>query len=139
MIEIRPYADSDRDGVARLWREVFPDSPPWNRPEEDIDRKMTVQPDLFLIAVADEEIVGTAMGGFDGHRGWVHLVAVRPSYRRKGIGEALMREVEKGLARIGCTKLNLQVRSTNQEVVAFYRKIGYQVEDRISMAKRLDV
>ncbi len=138
MIEIRPYVDHDRDGVAGLWREVFPDNPPWNRPEEDIDRKLTVQPQLFLVAVADEEVVGTAMGGFDGHRGWVHLVAVRASYRRRGIGEALMKEVEKGLVKIGCTKLNLQVRSTNQEVVTFYRKLGYQVEDRISMAKRLD-
>jgi len=137
MMEIRPYTDSDRDDVARLWREVFPDSPPWNRPEDDIERKRTVQPGLFLVAIDDEELVGTAMGGFDGHRGWVYYVAVRPEHRRKGIGASLMRAVEKGVAGIGCTKLNLQVRSTNREVIEFYRKIGYEIEDRVSMAKRL--
>ena len=77
------------------------------------------------------------MAGYDGHRGWVYYVAVRPGQRRRGIATALMRRAEEGLARIGCPKLNLQVRASNQAVVAFYRKLGYQVEERVSMAKRL--
>ena len=136
-LEIRPYEEEDEKGVVALWREVFPDAPPWNEPREDIRRKLTVQRELFFVAVNEEGLVGTALAGFDGHRGWVHLVAVSPRHRRRGIGAALMKRVERGLVRIGCGKLNLQVRETNREVVAFYEKLGYQVEDRVSMAKRL--
>ncbi|MFV9675660.1 MAG: GNAT family acetyltransferase, partial [Anaerolineales bacterium] len=82
--------------------------------------------------------VGTAMAGFDGHRGWVYYVAVHPDYRRQGIGSALMSEVEAALAHHGCPKLNLQIRSSNAEVQAFYESLGYLIEDRISMGKQLD-
>jgi ribosomal protein S18 acetylase RimI-like enzyme len=64
-------------------------------------------------------------------------VAVNPNLRRCGIGAALMRYVEKGLAEMGCPKLNLQVRAENREVVAFYESLGYNVEERVSMGKRL--
>ena len=136
-VQIRGYAASDETAVARLWREVFPDSSAWNHPETDIRRKLTVQPELFLVATLDTELVGTAMAGFDGHRGWVYYVAVSPRHRRQGIGRALMREVEERLARLGCPKLNLQVRASNEEVVSFYKKLGYRVEERVSMGKRL--
>lgn len=137
MIQIRPYSESDEAAVAELWREVFPDSPSWNHPETDIRRKLSVQRELFLVATLDSEIVGTAMAGYDGHRGWVYYVAVSPRYRRQGIGAALMRHVEQGLASLGCPKLNLQVRASNHEVVSFYEKLGYAAEERISMGKRL--
>ena len=137
LIEIRPYLESDEAAVAELWREVFPDSSAWNHPETDIQRKLSVQRELFLVATIGTELVGTAMAGYDGHRGWVYTVAVRPSHRRQGIGTALMRSVEERLARLGCPKLNLQVRAANQEVVAFYERLGYEVEERISMGRRL--
>lgn len=136
-LEIRPYQEKDKDGVVSLWREVFPDSPPWNIPEEDIERKLRVQRELFFVAEMDEEIIGTAMAGFDGHRGWVYSVAVDKKFRERGIGKALMKRVENGLRAIGCTKLNLQVRSSNTVVVEFYKNLGYNVEDRVSMGKRL--
>jgi ribosomal protein S18 acetylase RimI-like enzyme len=137
VVQIRPYLETDEAAVASLWREVFPDSPPWNQPEADIRRKLAVQRELFFVAVIDEEVIGTAMAGFDGHRGWVHYVAVKPEHRRQGIGGALMERVEQGLGGLGCTKLNLQVRASNDTVVSFYQKLGYEVEDRVSMGKRL--
>ena len=137
MIRIRPYNESDEQAVAHIWREVFPDSSAWNIPEEDIRRKLAIQRDLFLVAEIDGEVVGTAMAGYDGHRGWVYYVTVDPARQRHGIGAALMRQVEIELVKIGCHKLNLQVRSTNQGVVEFYQKLGYEIEDRVSMAKRL--
>lgn len=136
---VRPYRDKDREAVAALWRVVFPDDPPWNVPEEDIDRKLKVQSELFLVAEDSGKIVGSAMGGYDGHRGWVYLVAVSPRHRRKGVGKALMSRVEQELVRMGCPKLNLQVRGTNKEVVEFYKRLGYVVEDRVSMSKRLNI
>jgi ribosomal protein S18 acetylase RimI-like enzyme len=135
---IREFADSDTAAVAALWREVFPDNPAHNRPEDDIKRKLKIQRELFFVAELDSRIVGTTMGGYDGHRGWVYYVAVDPRYRRRGIGEALMRKVEDGLQAIGCRKINLQVREGNEEVVAFYKKLGYHVEPRVSMGKKLE-
>jgi ribosomal protein S18 acetylase RimI-like enzyme len=137
-LEIRSYIESDEKAVAALWRRVFPDSPPWNVPEEDIRRKLSVQRELFLVAIQGSELVGTAMAGYDGHRGWVYYVAVSPEYRRQGIGRALMGWVEESLAQLGCHKLNLQVRALNAQAVSFYRQLGYHVEDRISMSKRLN-
>lgn len=136
-MEIRPYEDTDRESVVTLWLEVFPDSPPWNDPEADIDRKLKVQRELLLVAVVEGDLVGTAMGGYDGHRGWVYSVAVSPQHRRRGIGAALMGRVEQELAALGCHKVNLQVRGSNSDVVAFYKRLGYVVEDRVSMGKRL--
>ena len=138
MTQIRPYSESDEAAVAELWRQVFPGSPSWNHPETDIQRKLSVQRELFLVAALGSEIVGTAMAGYDGHRGWVYYVAVSPRHRRQGIGTALMNNVEQRLASLGCPKLNLQVRASNHEVVSFYENLGYEVEERISMGKRLE-
>ncbi len=77
------------------------------------------------------------MGGYDGHRGWVYAVAVKQEFQRQGIATALMRQLEKKLKELGCPKINLQIRTSNTEVVAFYRKLGYDVEGRVSMGKRL--
>ncbi|KPL19064.1 MAG: acetyltransferase [candidate division Zixibacteria bacterium SM23_81] len=137
-LEIRSYIESDEKAVAVLWRRAFPDSPPWNVPEEDIRRKLSVQRELFLVAMRGSELLGTAMGGYDGHRGWVYYVVVSPEHRRQGIGKALMRRVEKSLAELGCPKLNLQVRASNAQAVSFYKRLGYEVEERISMSKRLE-
>ena len=136
-MEIRPYRENDEEAISGLWRKVFPDAPSWNVPEDDIRRKLAIQRNLFLVACADGRVVGTAMGGYDGHRGWVHLVAVSPSHRRLGVGAALMQRIEEGLEALGCPKLNLQVRSSNEEAVAFYERLGYVVEGRVSMGKRL--
>jgi len=89
------------------------------------------------VAILGEKLVGTTMGGYDGHRGWVYYVAVHPDHRRQGIGGSLLNRVEKDLVEIGCPKLNLQVRSSNHQLVLFYKRLGYEVEERISMAKLL--
>jgi len=136
-MEIRTFIESDRENVTALWRTVFPDSSAWNVPEEDIERKLAVQRESFYVVVVDGKLVGTAMGGYDGHRGWLYYIVVHPQYRRQGIGTALVRRVESGLAEMGCPKVNLQVRATNAAVVDFYRTLGYEVEERVSMGKRL--
>jgi ribosomal protein S18 acetylase RimI-like enzyme len=92
---------------------------------------------LFFVAEEGGEVVGTALAGYDGHRGWVYYVAVEPSRRRRGVGAALMARAEEGLRALGCPKLNLQVRSSNRQAVAFYERLGYAVEERVSMGKLL--
>lgn len=135
---IENYRADHFAGVDALWREVFPDDPPWNRAAVAIPAKLAVQPELLLVAVIDSRVVGTVMGGYDGHRGWIYALAVSPSERRKGIAAALMAEIERRLHAAGCRKVNLQVRASNTPVIGFYEVIGYGVEDRVSMGKRLD-
>lgn len=135
---VTSYAAKHFTGVDALWREVFPDDPPWNRAEVAIPAKLAVQPELFLVALDGEAVVGSVMGGYDGHRGWIYALAVMPSHRRRGIASALMRVIEQRLAALGCGKLNLQVRASNSAVVAFYQALGFALEARVSMGKRLD-
>ena len=134
---VRAFRESDHDQVVALWRAVFPNAPPRNDPVLDIKRKLTVQRELFLVAVVDGRLAGTCVAGFDGHRGWVHLVAVAPDSRRQGIGSSLVRRAETLLTGLGCPKLNLQIRASTPEVVHFYERLGFQVEERISMGKVL--
>lgn len=134
-IEVRPYLESDETAVVGLWKEVFSDVTGRNDPEKDIQRKLAVQRELFLVATCGTELVGTAMAGYDGHRGWIHYLAVHPDHRRQGIGTALMKNVEERLTAMGCPKLNLQVRALNQVVLPFYKRLGYHIEERISMGK----
>jgi len=138
MISIRPFHPEDEEAVIQLWEKVFPNSLPHNNPVRDIKTKRSVQPDLFLVALKQDQLVGTAMAGFDGHRGWVYYLGVDPDFRRQGIGTALMRRVENKLAALGCPKLNLQIRADNEEVQKFYEKLGFFSEDRVSMGRKLD-
>lgn len=78
------------------------------------------------------------MAGYDGHRGWINYLAVHPGHQGNGIGRRLMAAVEARLQVIGCPKINLQVRSTNSKVIEFYRRIGYEVDDVVSLGKRLE-
>jgi len=135
-MRIRPFRPGDEHDVVALWRECGL-TRPWNDPHRDIQRKLTEQPELFLVATLGDALVGSAMVGFDGHRGWVYSLAVLPSHQRGGIGAALVRRLEMALAERGCLKINLQVRTTNTGVLAFYEKLGYKVEEIISMGKRL--
>ena len=137
MIAIRPFDTADEDDVVRLWDTVFPAAPAHNNPYNDIRMKLGVQPELFFLAVDGDHLVASAMAGFDGHRGWVYYVAVHPDYRRRGIGTALMKKVETALIELGCPKLNLQIRADNHQIQAFYESLGYAVEERISMGKKL--
>lgn len=135
-MNIRNFQNPDTLQVVALWKEVFAYPDPHNDPAESIRRKVAARDDLFLVAVESEKVIGTVMGGYDGHRGWVYSLAVDSGHRRRGIATALMRELERRLKELGCPKLNLQILNHNLEVVAFYESLGYKVEERVSMGKR---
>jgi ribosomal protein S18 acetylase RimI-like enzyme len=131
-MNIRKYQETDRNSLIDLWSSVFPNDPPHNEPALVIDAKLAVD-DLIFIAEDDGKIVGACMAGYDGHRGWLYAVAVLKEYRRAGRGAELVKHALQSLKKIGCKKVNLQIRSTNKEVEAFYKSLGFAVEDRISM------
>ena len=136
-MDIRTFQTSDESSVISLW-ERCDLLRPWNDPKRDIQRKLNVQPEMFLVGVAVEEVVATVMAGYEGHRGWINYLAVAPEHRRKGLGRAMMAEAESLLERAGCPKVNLQIRGTNSSAIQFYRRLGYQVDDVVSLGKRIE-
>jgi ribosomal protein S18 acetylase RimI-like enzyme len=134
---IGPYGSAYFEGVKTLWQEAFPDDPPWNKAEVAIPAKLAVQPELFLVALDGDLVIGSIIAGYDGHRGWLYAVAVLNARRRRGVGAALVRAAEDRLRSMGCSKINLQVRATNAIVIEFYRRLGYMIEERTSMGKRV--
>ena len=136
-MDIREYMDDDSDEVIALWAECGL-SVPHNNPGRDIERKLSVDRDLFLVGESGDEIVATVMGGYEGHRGWINYLAVKPSFRRRGYGQVMMEAVEGRIEAKGCPKINLQIRSSNAQVIAFYRSIGYVEDHVVSLGKRLE-
>lgn len=136
-VEVRAYRGADFKGLDALWHEAFPNDTPLNRAEIAVPAKLAFQPDLLFVAVHHGDIVGSIMAGYDGHRGWLYAVAVHSKHRRVGLGTILVRHGEDALRRLGCGKINLQVRSTNESVVRFYEHLGYAVEERVSLGRRI--
>jgi len=126
-----------RDQVVELWRTVFGYETTHNDPKLSIDKKIEVGDGLFFVALAGSAVIGTLMAGYDGHRGWIYSLAVARSHRRQGIGSQLVAHAEQALARKGCVKINLQILEENEEVAAFYAALGYSIEKRINMGKRI--
>jgi len=135
-MQVREFASSDTAAVVALWQECGL-TRPWNNPELDIQRKLKVGPELFLVGVNDNVIVATLMGGYDGHRAWVNYLAVAPVQQGTGLGRHIMEEFESRVLAAGCPKINLQIRTDNQAVIDFYKAIGYSPDDCMSMGKRL--
>jgi ribosomal protein S18 acetylase RimI-like enzyme len=136
-LQIRPFRPDDESAVVTLWQTCNLVRP-WNAPSKDIARKMRHQPELFLVGVIDGRIVATVMAGYEGHRGWINYLAIAPDLRGGGHGRAMMDAAEAGLRRLGCPKINLQVRRSNRDVIAFYAALGYAEDDVISLGKRLE-
>lgn len=135
-MEIMEYKIEYESAVIRLWEKCGL-TRPWNNPQLDIERKMKVNSELFLVGLVDGRVVASAMGGYEGHRGWVNYLAVEPECQRQGLAKLMMKAVEERLINMGCPKINVQVRSDNTDALKFYGKIGYNTEERTSLGKRL--
>ncbi len=136
-MHIRPFHPTDQEAVVVLWRSCDLIRP-WNDPFKDIRRKLAVRPDLFLVGELDGEIIACVIAGYEGHRGWLNYLAVSPKHQRRGYARAIVDEAERLLRQAGCPKINLQVRTSNHGVIEFYRRLGYTVDDVVSMGKRLE-
>ncbi len=126
-----------RAQVVALWQEAFGYDTAHNLPTLAIDKKLAVNDGLFFVATDKKAVIGTILAGYDGHRGWLYSVAVHADYRRHGLGSSLVRHAEQALTALGCMKINLQITSGNDAVTGFYEALGYGVEPRISMGKKI--
>ncbi len=136
-MNIREFNIKDKDEVISLWIESDLVKP-WNNPDQDIERKLKVNPELFLVGEKSGQIIASVIGGYEGHRGWINYLAVGKKYRRLGYGKEMMVAVENKIKTMGCPKINLQVRDTNIEVIEFYKSIGYLDDRVVGLGKRLE-
>ncbi len=136
-MEIREYQESDEKDVIDLWFKCDLVLPECN-PKRNIERKLKVDRDLFLVGSVNGKIMASVMGGYEGHRGCINLLAVDPKYRRKGYGRLMMEAVEQRIKEKGCLRINLQVRAANKDVIEFYQAIGYTVDNVVGLGKRLE-
>lgn len=137
MTTIRPFCSTDTEAVVDLWRRCGLVHAS-NDPYKDIERKMRVRPEWFLVGEEEGEIVAAVMVGYEGHRGWINYLAVDSMRRRRGLGRTLLAEAERLLRAEGCAKINLQVRASNAAVLGFYRSVGFLPDDVVSLGKRLE-
>lgn len=136
-LNIRKYQDSDQQAVVQLWKECQL-VVPWNDPIKDIVCKTSFQPDLFFVGLINQRLIATCMAGYEGHRGWINYLAVKPDFQGKGFGRSMVEYAELRLNDLGCPKINLQVRETNKGVIQFYTQLGYKDDNVKSLGKRLD-
>lgn len=135
-MEIRIFRQEDFEEVITLWDrcELLH---PGNDPEMDIERKMNHSPELFLVAEVGGAVVGTIMGGYDGHRGSACYLGVHPEYRGRGIANALLNRLEKRLMARGCPKMQVMVHEDNEVVTGMYERLGYEQQDMLMLERRL--
>ena len=140
-MRVRAVTAADADALVALWRQVFPEYADPSRPQRDpranIERKLAFGDGLFWLA-EENEVIGSAMAGYDGHRGWLYSVGVHPARRGQGLGRALVAHAERELAALGCPKINLQVLEAKPDAVAFWRALGYVPDPVLSLGRRLD-
>lgn len=135
-LKVRPFLERDRDDVVNLWVRCGL-VVPWNHPDRDIDRKLAVQREGFLVGEVEGRVAASVMAGYEGHRGWVNYLAVDPDLRGRGYGRVMMQHAERHLEEMGAPKVQLQVRATNRGVIEFYRRIGYEPYEVVDMGKRI--
>lgn len=131
---IREMRDDDAAGVTALWHAAGV-ARPWNDPARDIAFARRDAHSTILVAEQGGRIVGSAMLGEDGHRGWVYYVAVDPALQGAGLGRQMMAAVEAWLAARGVWKVQLLVREDNRRVVEFYERLGYKDTRTVCLQK----
>ena len=137
-MQIRSYHESDESSIISLWKKCDLIRS-WNDPQKDIQRKLNVQAGLFLVGLLEGQIIASVIAGYEGHRGWINYLAVAPNHRQQGFGREIMLAAEKRLETLGCPKINLQIRESNTQAVKFYKRLGYQIDEVLSLGKRLGV
>ena len=135
-MHIRTFEIADQAAVIELWQ-LCGLTRPWNDAGLDIQCKLAVNHEWFLVEELRGQIISSAMFGYEGHRGWVNYLAVHPEHQGQGYARAMMARGEQLLLSAGCPKINLQVRSSNSQALAFYARLGYGIDEVVSLGKRL--
>lgn len=128
---------ADTEALVALW-EVCGLTRPWNDPRADIAQALDTPTSEILVYRDADQIVASAMVGFDGHRGWVYYLAVAPERRGSGFGKAVMDACEAWLRERGSPKIQFMVRDDNGSALGFYERLGYERQAVVTLGRRLD-
>ena len=134
-VQIREFRfPSDYEQVYELWQSIEKGVHVGRSDTlNEIGKKIKRDPDLFLVAESNGNIIGAVMGGYDGRRGLIYHLAVASSFRGQGIGSGLMDEVEARLRAKGCLKCYLLVTLDNVEVADYYLQRDWQHMDQVQL------
>lgn len=122
-VDIREWRPDDGPSLRRLWDEAGLRS--LGDDDDSLAAMAQRNPGLLLVATVGDAIVGSALGGWDGRRGWIYHVVIASDHRRRGIGRGLVGQVETGLLALGCPKVNVIVMDQNDDGVGFWVSMGY--------------
>ena len=134
-VQIRQFKfPSDYEQVLELWQSIEKGVRLGKSDSlTEIEKKISRDPDLFLVASTGGHIIRAVIGGFDGRRGLIYHLAVASSYRGHGIGSSLMEEVESRLRAKGCLKCYLMVTLDNLTVSDYYTQRGWQQMEHVQL------
>jgi ribosomal protein S18 acetylase RimI-like enzyme len=134
---IEALGSADAKAAVALWEDAGL-TRPWNDASSDFRRALDSSSSTVLGIREDGRVVGTAMVGWDGHRGWVYYLAVATSHRGRGLGRELMTAAERWLKAAGAPKIQFMVRTENDAVLSFYDHLGYIPQYCVVLGRRLD-
>jgi GNAT superfamily N-acetyltransferase len=135
-VVIREIRVSDGDELRRLWKSV--EFKTTGDDDRSLARLVRRNPGLVLVATEGGRIVGSALGAFDGRRGWLYHVATAESHRRQGIASKLVDRIEAGLADLGCPKVSVSVGDEREAGRAFWQARGYAMSPARQFGKELE-
>jgi len=133
-MKIQTFSMFFYDEVIQLWRNAglgvsSSDS------KGEVEKMLNRNPDLFLIGTLKDKVVAVVMGAFDGRRGYVHHLAIDPTYQRQGYGTKIMTKLNETFRQKGIHKIHLFIEKHNKEVIDFYKNLGWEIrEDLIMMS-----
>ena len=134
-VTIEPAELTDVDAVVALWHDCEL-TRPWNDPVRDFQDAVMGETSTVLVARDRDAVVGAVMAGYDGHRGWLYYLGVAPGVQGSGHGRALVVAAEAWLAAAGAVKVQLMVRRTNDAVLGFYERLGYDDQETVVLGRR---
>jgi len=132
-ITIRTLTIKDYEAMVKLWKRAgLPFKPRGRDSERMIERQIKAFPELFIGAFHGDKLVGVVIGSYDGRmKGWINRLAVDPAYRRRGIAQELISQVERALEKHGAAIFCALIETPNKESVRLFRKMGYVVHREI--------
>lgn len=133
MVNLRTLTLEDYEKIIELWKASgLPYKPEGRDSKEEIKRQMLENPEFFLGAFHHEKLVGTVIGSYDFRRkGWINRLAVHPHFRRQGIAQRLITEMEGILKRKGAVVMAVLIEKPNEASIKLFKKLGYVVHESI--------
>jgi ribosomal protein S18 acetylase RimI-like enzyme len=135
-VRFRKAKSADRDAVIALWSACGL-TRDWNDPVKDFDFALAGATSTVLVHEIDGQIVASVMVGHDGHRGAIYYLAVAAKNQKTGLGRAAALAAENYLKKLGVWKINLMIRDENESAIGFYKAIGFEKNEVMSMGKKI--